>query len=500
MYNYKTLPNNLKLLTAPMAGTRTATVLIMVKTGSKYEDKKISGMSHFLEHMFFKGTKKRPTALAISSELDGLGAEYNAFTGKEYTGFWVKSDAEHLNLAIEIVSDMLINSVFSQAEINRERGVIMEEINMYQDNPMYYVENVFESCLYGDTPAGWDTLGTKESLLKISRKEIVDYFKSQYGAESSLVCLAGDISSVIANNSDLSVIPGLTRDPGLSATNKFLDCRGFARSRLAMTRSEPAMTMQTDCRVSRINAMTKGAPRNNINVSRYFIDLHKNNFKEKLPVDDRQSKPQMKLHFKKTDQAHLVLGARGLSYGHKDEAAAKVLASILGGSMSSRLFINLRERNGLAYYVRTHSENYTDSGYIATQAGVPVNKIDKAVGIILDEYKKLARASVSGQELNKVKQNLVGRTTLQLEQSDNVAEWYGRQAVMRMSQPPQPPLSGGSYQIYTPEEYFKKIRRVGADDIKRVAKEIFINEKLNLAVIGPYEETGKFQKMLNNKF
>ncbi|MDP2708993.1 MAG: pitrilysin family protein [bacterium] len=426
MFKTTKLNSGLEIISAPIKGTKTVTVLFMAATGSRFEDKKISGISHFLEHLFFKGTAKRPNTLIISSELDKAGGEYNAFTGKEYTGYYIKVAAGQLALALDVLSDMLLNSKFAAEEIEREKGVVVEELNMYLDNPLYYIEDLFEQCLYGDTPAGRDTIGGKQSIMGFSREKIIDYFSSQYSAPRAVICLAG-----------------------------------------------------------RVNAASARLTKN------YFKEFNEKKYRDKPKTDDRQAGPNVNLHFKKTDQAHLSLGARAYPYGHPDQAAAKLVSLILGGSMSSRLFTELRERNGLAYYVRTQDEAYTDSGYLTTQAGVPIDKLERAVKIILSQYKKITAEPVSAAELSKVKQCLIGRTTLQLESSDSVASWYARQAILLKEQ------SGRTAQeILTPEQYFARINQVKAEDIRRVAKKIFVSHKLNLAVIGPYQKRGELEQML----
>ncbi len=434
MYKQNKLKNGLSLITAPSRGTMTATILIMVGTGAKYENKKNSGLSHFLEHAFFKGTKKRPTAHSIVSELDGLGCDYNAFTGKEYTGYYIKVDNTKLNRAIDILSDMFLNSKFDASEINRERGVIIEELNMYRDNPMMYIEDIFEECLYGDTPAGRDTIGTKENILNLKRKEFVDYVNSQYGPENTCVVVSGNISEKKI----------------MTEINKKFNTKAFSER------------------------------------GKKFI--------EKERVVEEQKKKKVKLHYKKTDQAHLSLGVRSYAYDHKDSQILKIISVILGGSMSSRLFINLRERNGLAYYVRTGVETYSDAGYITSQAGVPVDKIEKAIEIIVAEYKKIKTKLVDPAELKKVKDLIAGKIAIQLESSDNVANWYGRQAVLASTVERE--NKGKKVKIISPEEALKQVKRVTTKDIKRVAEELFRTEMLNLAIIGPYKDAKKFEKLL----
>lgn len=417
MYKLRKLKNGLKIITIPMARAKTATILIMVGTGSKYETKANNGISHFLEHIFFKGTKKRPLAKIIASELDAIGGVYNAFTGKECTGYWAKVSAEKLPLALDIVSDIFLNSKLDEKEINKEKGVIIEEINMYLDNPLFYLEDVFEKCLYGDQPAGWETIGTKENILKFNRRHFLDYLKSQYGPENTVVCLAGGIG--------------------------------------------------------------KGADL----VEKNFSKTKSSSVKVKNDVIENQTKPQSLVYYKKTDQAHLSLGVRTFRLGHKDEFIIKALADILGGSMSSRLFSELREKRGLAYYVRTEAEFYTDSGYLTTSAGVPVKKIEEAIKIINNEYKKIKDSLVDKKELARVKDMIKGRMAIGLEATDNVAVWFGKQVGVRKK-------------IITPEEYLQKINAITASDIKRVANDIFIEKNLNLAVIGPYSEKHNFTKFL----
>ena len=418
MYKQKKLKNGLKLITVPMTGTKTITILVMVKTGSKYENKKNNGISHFLEHMFFKGTAKRPTTLILASELDKVGAEFNAFTSKEYTGYWVKVDSSKIKLAVDIVSDMLLHSKFDFKEIEREKGVIIEEINMRHDNPIIHIEDVFEECLYGDSPAGWEVIGHKENILKLTRQDLLAYLNSQYGAGSTIVCLAGNIKG---GGEEL--------------------------------------------------------------ISRYFSHLGKTDFKDKEKIKEKQIEPQIKINYKKTGQANISLGVRGIPIGHKDEFILKVMSIILGGSMSSRLFTELRERKGLAYYVSTQAEFYTDSGYLTTQAGVPVEKVEAAIKIILSEYKKLKNILVSEKELKRTKDLIRGRSVIKLEASDDMAGWYAERAIM-------------SDKILPPESFFKKVDQVKSRDIKTVARRIFVNKGLNLAIIGPFKDKKKFERIL----
>jgi predicted Zn-dependent peptidase len=417
-YRRSMLDNGLKLIIAPIAGTKTVTALVMFGTGSKYESLSVSGLSHFLEHMFFKGTKKRPNSQKLSSDLDALGCEYNAFTAKEYTGYWIKVDSSKIAIGLDILSDMLLNSEFSSTEINKERGVIIEEINMYHENPMMYIEDVFEACLYGDTPAGREIAGTKANIQAFKRQNFTSYFTSQYGANSAVLCLAGNV----------------------------------------------------DEKTERMAA-------------KYFGKMTKSPFKDKIRTPDAQIAPAVRLHYKEGNQAIISLGVRAYDTYHQDKIILKVLAVLLGGSMSSRMFTEVREKRGLAYSVHTTAESYTDSGYLTTQAGIPVGKQDQAIKVILSEYKKLKTKLVGLPELKRAKDLIKGRTIIGFEASDNVANWYAQKAVLKEN-------------LISPEEYFAKIDKVKAEDIRRIAKDIFKNEKLNLAVIGPFQQEEEFSKLV----
>ena len=409
-YKIEKLSNKVNVFTIPVLGAKTVTALLVFKTGSRYEIKEYNGISHFLEHMFFKGTKKRPDTTTISGDLDSLGSEFNAFTTKEFTGYWVKVAANKFKPALSIISDMLLNSLFDQKEIERERGVIIEELNMYEDNPLMHIEDVFEACLYGDTPIGWDTIGTKENIRNFKREDFINYLTTQYGANSLNVIFAGNIKKA-----------------DQKAAKKLL-----------------------------------GA----------FKD---NKWQDKIKVIEKQEKPQLRSLLKKIDQVQISLGVRTYASGHPEEFRLKLLSIILGGAMSSRLFIRLRERNGLAYTVRTLTEFYSDAGYLTTQAGVPIDKIEPAIKIILEEYKRLTTELIGIKELKRVKDLFIGRVLLQMEGTDDVANWYGRQAILRNK-------------IITPAEFLKEIKKISAVDLKKTAQKIFVDNKLNLALIGNVNE------------
>ena len=420
MFKKHVLNNGLRMVLAPMEGAQSVTVLVLVATGSKYETKEINGISHFLEHMFFKGTKKRPTTLDITSVLDSVGGTYNAFTDKEMTGYFAKVDAKHFDLALDWVSDIFLNSKIEAEEVEREKGVILEEINMYLDTPMRYIGDLWEQLLYGDQPAGWMVAGEKEIIKKLAQPQFIKYLASQYVAKNTIVVVAGN------------------------------------ENRVKNTQS---------------------------NIQDYFAGIKKGVAKDKPKAADIQSKPGLAVHFKETDQTHLILGCRGYNIFDKNKYPAALLGTILGGYMSSRLWTEVRERRGLAYYVRAAHENYTDTGYLAASAGVDNNRVEDAIKVMLGEFKKIKEQKIPEAEIKKAKDHVQGATLLALESSDEVASFLGGQEVLQK-------------EILTPEQFFVKINKVTAADLQRVARDIFRPQKLNLALIGPFKEKERFEKLL----
>jgi len=421
MYKKTTLKNGLRIITLPVKGTKTVSVLVLVGTGSKYETKEINGLSHFLEHMLFKGTKKRPNTLKLIEPLDKIGGQYNAFTGHEFTGYWAKVDAYHLDLALDWVSDIYLNSKIEEAEINRERGTILQELNMILDTPMSYIDDLWTDLLYGNQPAGWQLGGTKEMIQNIKRPQFVKYLKEHYSSQNTIIIVAGQIS----HSSSLA------------------------------------------------------------KVKKYFKAINKQPVKDKLPVREKQHKTKSLIYYKKTDQAHLNLGVRsGYDIFHPDKYALGLLGVILGGNMSSRLWISVRERQGLAYYVSAGVETNTDTGYFVAKAGVDNQRVEKAIKTILGEYKKIAQQKVSPAELNKAKEYTMGTTLINMESSDAQASFVAFQELF-------------TNEILTLEEKFAKIEAVTVNDIQRVAQDIFKPEKLNLALIGPFKDKNRFDKILS---
>ncbi len=391
-----------------MAEAPAVTVLVMVETGSKYESAKTSGLSHFLEHMCFKGTAKRPTARVISHELDALGAQYNAFTSEEFTGYWAKAAKNQASALVDVVSDIYLNSIFPAPEIEKEKGVIVEEINMYRDMPQRHVQELYMKALYGNQPAGWSIAGTKETVRSFNRDDFMKYRGEHYVARATSVIVAG----------------GFDQRTMLAALKKA------------------------------------------------FSGASKGTKTAKLPVQDEQKKPNILVERRPTDQSHLILGVRAYPVGHKRRAAAELLAAILGAGMSSRLFQRLREEMGIGYYVRAHYDAFTDHGILSVSLGCDTKRVNEAITAILAELQRMVTEPVSAEELAKTKQYLTGSLFLELESSDHIAEFYGHQEVLRR------PLK-------TPAAIAKEIKAVSVKDIQIVAKELFVNERLNFAGVGP---------------
>jgi predicted Zn-dependent peptidase len=437
MHRKTTLASGLRVVTETLEGTKAVTALVLVKAGSRWESKEINGLSHFLEHMFFKGAKKYKNAKAVSEAIDGVGGEFNAFTGKEYAGYYVKVAAEQAGLALDVLSDMMLHARFDQEEIEKERGVILEEYNMYQDTPMYQVAWDFEKVMFGDQPLGWDEIGTKENIRRFGREDFVAYKEELYVPGNMVLCLSGAIE----------------HDEATELAQKYFDMEEQARGR-EMVPFDRAIAKLAGGELG-----ADGAPGGQL-------------------VSERVT-----IHQKKTEQAHLVLGVPGLRAEDSDFYVLKVLAAILGGNMSSRMFLAVREAKGLAYYISTGTENYLDTGALYTRAGVDTTRIEDAVQAILEEYDKIRYVEVPEDELKKGKEFLKGKLTLSLEDSETVAQMHARHELLYDK-------------VRTYAEIIKAIDEVTAEDVKRVASDLLKDEALHLAVIGPYEDAGRFAEIL----
>ncbi|MEK7617909.1 MAG: pitrilysin family protein [Patescibacteria group bacterium] len=423
-YSKKVLSNGLTVIEVPSHDAESVVVDFFVKTGSRSETPKENGISHFLEHFLFKGTKKYPSALAISTLIDSIGGEMNANTGKEHTQFYIKAASQHLELIFEVLTDMVQNPLLDLVELEKEKGVIVEEINMYKDTPMCEIENILEKTMWPKDALGREIAGTKNTVTKFNRKMFLDYINRHYQTSNMILGVSGKYDSRVLDS-----------------------------------------LIKEHWQKKRMTLKEEGHP-----------------LWER--VKDRQISPRLKVQYKQTEQAHLVLGFKGFAYGDKRNSAQSVLSAILGGGMSSRLFMEVRERRGLAYYVRASGGNYQDTGIFNIGAGVQIGKIEEALKVIMDELEKIKNQKVDGKELTKVKEYLKGKAILALEDNQVRLDWFLEAAAFRPK-------------IEKPEEVFKRIDAVSSGDIKKVAEELFKKKQMTLAIIGPYKHEQVFKKLLS---
>lgn len=417
----KRLSNGIPVLIDRLPGTQVMTILILFKVGSRHENKKTNGISHFLEHLFFKGTTNRPTSLDIAKELDGVGAGYNAFTSKDYTGYYVKVSKKHARMAVDVISDLLLNPLFEQEEIDRERGVIIEEINMYEDNPMATADILAEMELFGKNhPLGYDIAGPKENIRTVTRKQIMDYRQTHYRTDNMVIVATGNVPASVYK--DISRAFDLMKKPGTA----------------------------------------KKQPKK-------FVY--------------KQRSPRVLIHKKPTSQSHMALSFPGPAYNEKQSAAYRLLSNILGGGMSSRLFIQVRERQGLCYYINAGVTPYEDKGAFTIQAGFDTQRIDKAVDAIVEQLKLIKEEGITDEELKKAKDGITGRMSIHMEDSENMAQWWSKQALF-------------SNKIQTLSQYDRDIQKVTKKQVNAVAEKMFHAAQANLVIVGPYTKS-KERTMLN---
>jgi predicted Zn-dependent peptidase len=412
------LDNGLRVLTADLPFAQSVVVMIMFAAGSRYEAPESGGIAHFAEHMFFKGTERRPTARQIAGEIDAIGGEFNAFTGKESTAYYVKCAAEHRDVALDVLVDMLRNSLFAEAEIEREKGVIIEEMNMYYDTPRDYIGGVYERLLWGDQPLGRELIGTKETIGAATRDTFLSYLDRWYKPSRMVLGVAGRIGDGLHERVEELLGDLVDAETG-----------------------EPAAT----------------AP---------YVN-------GRVRVETKQS-----------EQAHVSLGVHSVPLDHPDRYVIQLLATALGGGMSSRLFTEVRERRGLAYYVYGLNHSYTDAGTLYSQAGVDIARIDDAVTTIAAELRKIAAEPLPADELEKARNFAKGRFVLQLETPQGLALFGLRRAVLEGRVP-------------EPEEILRGLDAVTSDDIARVSAELIANDRLRLAVIGPFDDPARFEPLLD---
>lgn len=408
MYQEYTLNNKARVILVP-DDSASCTVLIEYPVGSRYEPEKLSGVSHYIEHMMFKGTKKRKNTFVLTREIDRLGAEYNAFTGKDYTGYYIKADSSFLETSLDILSDMLFHSVFDPKEMEREKGPIIEELKMYRDNPMMNIDSIFEELLYTG-PLGRDIGGTDKHVRSYKRPDVLAYKQKYYDVSNATIVIAG----------------------GLPDNVKDLIEQYF------------------------------GVEKKKKNPSRTY---------KKFGFGKTQKTKRVAVQHKKADQVQLMLGFPAFDVSYKDNAVLSVLNTILGGTMSSRLFITIRERHGLAYMVRSGQEHFADTGYSYIRAGLDPKNVNKAIALIKKEIAKMSTKAVGKRELNDAKMHIRGAMTLSMENSSTQANWYAKQALFKP-------------EIETPEDVLKKIDAVTSKDVLRVAKKVFKMNQMRVAAIG----------------
>jgi predicted Zn-dependent peptidase len=417
-----TLPNGVRIIVVPAHDNPSATVMVACETGSNYESKKENGLSHFLEHMLFKGTTARPTAFSVSSELDAVGAESNAFTSSEVTGYHAKSEKRHWKKLLEVISDIYLNPAFQTAEIEKERGVIIQEIGMYQDLPHRHVWDLFSKLAYSNTPAGRSIIGPKENIRRFSRQDFLAFHRKHYVSSKTIVAIAGDVAPKAAIE-EVEKIFGL-----LSPVER----------------------------------------------------------REKDKVVEKQKRSGFLLEKKKTDQTHMVMGFRGYDAKDRRSIVATLLMGILGDGMSSRLFQRLREEMGACYYVRTQYEALTDHGMATIATGINPKRAEEVVRAILDECRRMTYEKVSEKELQKGKDYLASHMYMALETTDALAGFYIGEEITQG-------------EARNPQELEKEVRGVTAEEIMEVAKELFRNEKLNLAIVGNLSDPKPVKKALTFK-
>ena len=404
---YTKLSNGVRVLLVPMAGVESVTTMILVKTGSRNETEEQAGISHVLEHMVFKGTKKYPSPMAIAEAVDGIGAEQNAFTSKEYTGYYITSAAQHMPLALDIQSEMLTVPLLPQDDLNREREVIVEEINMYEDQPMAKAGEEFENLMYAGSSLGREIIGTKETVRATTSDHLRHYLNNWYYGGNVLVVIAGKIGDK-------------------SEVNRLIE--------------------------EKLGVMKQGGIMDYTSVGGY-------------------GKPEFKHVQKKTEQAHFYMGVPALSMHDPRRYALQLAQVVLGGGMSSRLFNEIREKRGLAYYVKADMDMTYDTGYLAVRAGVKLSQLSEALKVVKEEMLKLG-GTIKEAELTKAKEYLLGRMPLSLEESMGVAQFFGMRALIKD-------------EIVQPDQVVKKIKDVTMEEVKAICEELVRESEIRSVVVGP---------------
>jgi predicted Zn-dependent peptidase len=409
------LAGGAKLVTAPMPERLSASLVFMFGGGSRLEDERHAGVSHFIEHLFFKGTQRRPTSKEIADAIEGVGGFINASTDKELTAYWTRVPAEHVELGLDVLIDIVSNSKLAPADIERERSVILEELRMYQDQPQDFVQNLFEDIMWPDHPLGRDIAGTEQSVARLTRDDILEYADAHYRLPNLVIGAAG----------------------------------AFGESELL-----------EDVR------------------RRFSLPAEPDGQLIPLPPEPLHS-PRVLMRRRRTEQAHICLGVRALSYLHPDRFVLDLMNTVLGEGMSSRLFLNIRERLGLAYDVHSFTQKHRDTGLLGVYLGVDPKQAVSAVNAVLAELQNLCDQELTEEELGRAKEFTKGRLRLELESTNGVSFWLAYQELLIGS-------------IKTIEEEVALVDAITAEDVRRVANEV-LRAPIQMAVIGPFAKDAAFR-------
>jgi predicted Zn-dependent peptidase len=423
LFTQTSLANGATVILAPFAGTDAAAILTLFHVGSRFEHDGVWGGSHFLEHLLFKGTKRRPQTVDISKELDRYGAQYNAYTGKDLTAFWVKIAGEQLPLAIDLVHDMTFHSTIDPVEFEREKQVIVEEIKMYEENPVMHIDDLLEEAMFDGHILGKNIAGNAASVMGMTRRDVLAYHAAHYRPENMVIVVSGNLGA--------DTLTQLEQTFGTVPSSHALrsSCAAF----------DPAVLG-----------------------------------------------PRVRIQTKPVEQAQIAFGFPSVGRSHTDEPALKLLSVILGGTMSSRLFVEVREKRGLCYTVRAGTDAYQDTGIFSIRSGLDVSRVKEAMSVILDEVKKIARDGVTDDELTMVKDHIHGGLALSLEDSSDRAEYYGRQALFLDA-------------IQDPHDRLKRFQTVTQDDVVRVARRYLTQDTMSIAAIGPFASEDEIRRLISQE-
>lgn len=420
MYGEKTvLSNGVRVLSYSMPHVRSVSLIFTYNIGSRYEPDPHAGISHFIEHMLFKGTPTYPNPEQIAEQIEGVGGVLNAYTSREQTGYWAKVPSTHFARAFDVLGDMLRNSLFDAEELEKERGVIIEEIRASEDDPTDVVGELLNKIVWEEQPVGRPIAGTEETVGGIDRQAMLDYFREHYNPANLVISVAGNVSH--------------------------------------------------DEVVGRAEAL--------------FRDLPTGQTKPAAGARLRQTAPRAGLIHRDDKQANLMLGLPGLDYYDERRYTQRALDVILGSGMSSRLFVEIRERRGLAYSVGSYFNQLADVGSGVVYAGVDPGKADETVRAIIAELRKLRDAPAPADELARSKEFRKGRMLMGLEDSHSVASWLGSHEILYGEVP-------------TPEEVVARIDAVTSEEVQALARDLFDPTRYSLAVVGPYDDEAHFLTLL----